>query len=207
MVKIRESSSPAEAFADVGPLHGTLTETAYLLPDDLPFDEWASEAPVLVTMAQSSMWWLGDYLRFGEHRYGEKYVQAVEATGYAVSTLKNAQWVAERIPPGERRTDVPFSHHRAVASLDAKPRREILAAAAESQMTEYEVREKVREVKAADAVPPPADAPAPPRSLSEAHRDALAALDRVLAAGDLGQAHAAARDARVFMVEAQALAP
>ena len=167
------------ALRSVGPLHGTVSDTGYALPEGLSYEEWASEGPTLIAMARASMWWLGDWLVWGEFHFGEKYAQAVDATGLAVQTLKNAQWVADRIPPRERRADVPFSHHRAVASLEKSPRGDLLRAAAAEHLSEYEVRVRVRESKAlaAGAVP---DVPVRARSLAEILADARARLDAAL---------------------------
>jgi len=48
------------------------------------------------------MWWVGDWLNYGEARYGEMYSQAIEITGYASQTLADAKWVASRIEPSRR---------------------------------------------------------------------------------------------------------
>lgn len=134
-----------------GPLHGEVTETSYLLPDGLAFDDWAAEGPVLVAMAQSALWWLGDWIAYGEHAYGEKYAQAVEATGLANQTLRNAVWVASKIPPQDRRAKVPWSHHRAAASLKPNDRRALLKRAEAEHLSEYDVRMAVRELRGGDA--------------------------------------------------------
>ncbi len=195
-----------------GPLKGTVSPTGYSLPAGLTYDEWAAEGPILIAMAQSAMWWVGDWLRYGEHRFGEKYVDAVEATGYAVQTLKNAQWVAERFPPGERNPEVPFSVHRAAASLDPEPRRTLLKAAAEEHLSEYEVREKVREIKGTANPPAPEPEPEPepervePRTLDEAMADALTALDRAAVAESWTAMREAVLVARARVIEAQDLA-
>jgi hypothetical protein len=153
--------------------------TGYVLPEGLSFDDWAAEGPTLVTMARASMWWLGDWLAWGEHQFGEKYAQAVETTGLAVQTLKNAQWVCDRIPPRDRVAAVPFSHHRAVASLESPRRRALLKAAADEGLTEFEVRKRVREEKAAEAAgaDPDREAEQRPRSLTGVLAEALELLD------------------------------
>lgn len=166
----------------VGPLHGRLSLTGYELPPDLTYEEWASEAAVLITMARASMFWIGDWLKYGEFRYGEKYVQAVEATGLAVSTLKNAQWVCDRIPPTERRPELTFSHHRAVAALDVQPRRELLARAADEGMTEGELLGRVRQMKTDTAERLP-DAPPLPPTLAEIVEEVIVWLDDAIATG------------------------
>lgn len=159
---------------------GEMTETGYRLPPDLTFEEWASEAPTLIRVAQSAMWWLGDYLAYGEARWPDKWAQVIEATGYSEQTLKNALWVSTRIPPSERRLDVPFSQHRAVASLDPQPRRKLLDEAATRNLSEYEVRTRVREIKAEVAAGGTAPPPAPERTLDDLLRDALGRLDRAI---------------------------
>lgn len=40
-------------------------------------------------------WWLGDWVRYGEGRWGEKYAQALEVseiTGQPLGTVRAAQW-------------------------------------------------------------------------------------------------------------------
>lgn len=197
-----KGSTPSEAFDDVGALHGQLSDVGYELPEGLSYEEWSSEAPTLIRVAQSSMWWLGDWLRYGEHNYGEKYAQAIDATGLSLTTLKNAQWVADRIPPRERRVDVPFSHHRAVAALDPKPRRALLRRVAEDHLSEHDTRNAVREIKAEMAAGGAAPEPAKPRTLDDALRDAEDRLDRALSDHDWRLAG----EARQFVAEAKRLA-
>lgn len=195
-------NTPSEAFDDVGALHGQLSDVGYELPEGLSYEEWASEAPTLIRVAQSSMWWLGDWLRYGEHTYGEKYAQAINATGLSLTTLKNAQWVADRIPPKDRRVDVPFSHHKAVAALDPKPRRDLLRKVAADHLSEHETRNRVREIKANEAAGGEPAPPAKPRTLDDALRDAQDRLDHALSDHDWRLA----AEARQYVAEARRLA-
>lgn len=152
-----------------------MTDTALVIPEDLSYDAWAEMGQPLIRIAQASMWWIGDWLLFGERKYGEKYSQAIEATGYALSTLKNAQWVADRFPPDQRREDVTFSQHKTIAGLDPKPRAELLARAAEEHMTEGELAGRVKAIKAAEKSPLETKTgvveviqPEPPKTVGEA---------------------------------------
>lgn len=104
----------------------------------LAFEVWEEVGARLVRMAEGVMWWLGDWWRYGEHRYGDRAFQAVPG-GYSVQTLRNAARVAEKFPaPTEnaprgaltRRSDVSWSHHREVASLPDKDAAALLEAAA-----------------------------------------------------------------------------
>ena len=168
-----------------------MTDTALVIPDGLSYDEWAEMGQPLVRIAQASMWWVGDWLKYGEHHYGEKYAQAIEATGYAASTLKNAQWVADRFPPEERREDVTYSQHRTIAGLDPKPRLELLRRAAEESMTEGELAGRVKAIKAAEKSPSETRSaavevipPSAPKTVSEAVDRAIAVLDQAYARED-----------------------
>lgn len=163
-----------------------MTDTALVIPDGLSYDEWAEMGQPLMRIAQASMWWVGDWLLYGEHHYGEKYAQAIEATGYAVSTLKNAQWVADRFPPSERREDVTFSQHKTIAGLDPPQRVELLRRAAEESMTEGELAGRVKAIKAAEKSPTETSKsgevevipPSMPKTVGEAVDRAIAVIDQ-----------------------------
>ena len=65
------------------------------LPENLPYQDWVDYGKVLVRVEHAIMWWLGDWWRFGIRRYGRSEAEAAP-TGYALTTLKNAAWVATR---------------------------------------------------------------------------------------------------------------
>lgn len=164
-------------------LRGELGDTGYSLPAGLTFDEWVAEGPTLATMARSAMWWLADWLIYGERTFGSDRVYAVleEATGLSYTTLRNYHWVAERIPPAERRPELEFSHHRAVAALEPTQRNELLDKAAERGMTEGELRGRVKQIRGGDD-PPPEVEPEPDETLTEAAGHVVKALVQAEAA-------------------------
>jgi hypothetical protein len=107
----------------------------------------------------SSGWWIGDWLRFGSLRYGEKYALASRVTGYDRQTLMNFAYVASRIQPHERRVDVPWSHHAELANLDAGARAGWLERIVSDRLS---VRDLRRELRAgARRTPSPADSGEP----------------------------------------------
>lgn len=67
--------------------------------------------------SKAIMWWLGDWCRYGERRWGEMYSQALEATDYAYQTCRDAAWLATAVPLSRRRDNLPFTHHKEVAGL------------------------------------------------------------------------------------------
>src|SRR5690606_31759724 len=70
---------------------------------DASFEEWGAALSDLTRVQGNIQWWIGDMLAYGEARYGEKYVQAVEATGYAAQSLMNMVSVAARVPAEVRK--------------------------------------------------------------------------------------------------------
>jgi N6-adenosine-specific RNA methylase IME4 len=111
------------------------------IPEGTSFDDWSALGRTLQQMEKSVMWWIGDWLRFGERKYGETYAQAIETTGYAEGTLKNAKYVAERFSdPSRRRDNLTFGHHQAVAALDAANADATLDDAAQSSLSVANVK-------------------------------------------------------------------
>lgn len=100
------------------------------LTEEMTFDTWEALGAWLQTVDGCIHWWIGDWLNWGEARYGERYAQALSATGWSLSTLEVYAWVCKRVPVGNRRTDLSFSHHKAVAHLPPSSQQELLARAA-----------------------------------------------------------------------------
>src|SRR5262245_38055550 len=65
---------------------GRVSAVGLMLPKDLSYSDWKNVARTLQTIERSVMWWIGDWIRFGEQRWGEKYREAMEVTGYGYST-------------------------------------------------------------------------------------------------------------------------
>lgn len=123
---------------------GNFTETGWTPPDGVTYERWAEIGNTLVRMAESAMWWLGDWWRWGEHTYGERAAQAAP-TGRMVKTLQNAAWVADRVPAPRRRESLSFDHHSSVAGLPPAEQDELLDQAEANHLTTREVRTEVRQ--------------------------------------------------------------
>lgn len=91
--------------------------TGLLLPRGLRIETWMRLGTLLGRFGRGLAWAIGDWLTYGEENYGEKYAQAMEATGYPVETLANWASVARRVAPSRRRESLSWSHHAEVASL------------------------------------------------------------------------------------------
>ncbi len=78
---------------------------------------WVACGKRLVAVRSASSWWIGDWMRYGNAQYGEKYGAASLATGYDRQTLMNLAYVASRFPVERRRPGISWSHHAELAAL------------------------------------------------------------------------------------------
>lgn len=96
----------------------TLSKVAWNPEGELSLAGWLAQGQKLGHMGRSAGWWIGDWLRYGNAAYGERYVRAARATGYDVQTLMNMVYVASRFPASRRRENLSWSHHEALAALE-----------------------------------------------------------------------------------------
>ncbi len=94
-----------------------VTNVSWSAPEALSFEQWVRDGRRLGMIGRGVGWWIGDWLRFGNARYGEKYARAAKITGYDVQTLMNMVYVASNIEPARRRETLSWSHHAELASL------------------------------------------------------------------------------------------
>jgi hypothetical protein len=95
------------------------TSVAWLAHARLTLDEWQGYGSRLGTVSKSTNWWLGDWVRFGQRHYDQRYREAAEVTGYDEQTLMNFAYVAGRYDVSRRREGLSWSHHAELAALDA----------------------------------------------------------------------------------------
>lgn len=122
--------------------------TGLVIPLGMKFERWEQLGADLRVAAKGVQFWIGDWIRYGEHTYGEKYAQAIEATGLEGKTLRNYVYVAEHIEMSRRRDNVDFTTHAEVASLPPAEQEKILSRAAlDSSVTAKDVRKEARRAK------------------------------------------------------------
>src|SRR6185369_298574 len=81
----------------------TFATTGLIIPPGMKFERWQQLGNDLRAAAKGIQFWIGDWIRYGEHEYGEKYAQAIEATGIEGKTLRNYVYVAENVHLSRRR--------------------------------------------------------------------------------------------------------
>jgi hypothetical protein len=118
--------------------------TSLDLPPRIPLDEWSRIGRHIFAIADSSAWWLGDWLIYGQSQYPDRYKRAIEETGLDYQTLRNYAWVARRYPESRRRGGVSFQHHAEVASLPAAQQDEWLDRAEKQGWSRNELRRRIK---------------------------------------------------------------
>lgn len=117
------------------------------LPEKLSFEQWLAIGEQLQIAHRSILWWIGDFLAYGEKRFGEEYAQAVENLGHSTETIRVAKWVSERVDPKRRRAGLSWSHHREVASLDPDEQARLLDAAEVESWSSRQLHDEVQSSK------------------------------------------------------------
>jgi len=107
----------------------------------IEFAEWLKFGEMLEKVEQSIQWLIGDWLNWGEHKYGETYAQAVNQS--QADTWANYKWVSNRIPFSSRNENLSWSHHRAVAHLPAEEQQRLLYVAEEQGYSYRQLRQLV----------------------------------------------------------------
>jgi hypothetical protein len=94
-----------------------LTPTSWFAGRELAVAEWVEQGRCLGAIGRGSNWWIGDWIRYGSARYGDKYAAASRVTGYDEQSLMNMSYVAGRFDASRRRASLSFSHHAELAGL------------------------------------------------------------------------------------------
>lgn len=129
---------------DGSPARPAITTVSWRPDPDLSFADWIGQGRKLGLMGRNVGWWIGDWLRFGNAVYGERYVRASRVTGYDVQTLMNMVYVASHIEPSRRREGLSWSHHAEVACLSPAEQDRWLDHAEEERLSVRCLRQELR---------------------------------------------------------------
>lgn len=91
---------------------------AWTPSQELDANEWAAAGRRIGVIGRSVQWLLGDWIAYGNERFGERYARASRITGYDPQTLMNMVYVASRFATSRRRENLSWSHHEALAALE-----------------------------------------------------------------------------------------
>jgi hypothetical protein len=148
----------AAAMAVAAP-RASITDVSWRAPDEMSFSEWLEYGQRLGVMGRSAGWWIGDWLCYGNHVFGERYVRASRITGYDAQTLMNMAYVASRFDASRRRGKLSWSHHAEIAAMEPEEQDHWLALAEKDRLSVRCMRESIRRErlrnKAAEQPPAP----------------------------------------------------
>ena len=105
---------------------------------------WEQVGSRLFSFADSSTWWIADWLVYGETTFRDRYEEAIKRTSLSYQTLRNYTWVARRFPLARRRQALSFSHHLEVVALEQPEQDYWLRKAEELTWSRNRLRAEVR---------------------------------------------------------------
>jgi hypothetical protein len=134
----------------------------------MAIEDWKALGVKIVIYSEATAWWLGDWLAFGQMKYGRRYKEGIDLTGLEYQTLRNYAVVARRFELSRRRDNLSFQHHAEVCALADDDQDFWLDLAAERHWSKTEFRRRVR---AASTEPPPTGAGTTVHLVLEPQRD------------------------------------
>lgn len=121
-----------------------LTRVGWTPRAEIGLDEWSAVGRRFGEIGRCSQWWLGDWIHYGNARFGERYSRAVKLTGYDAQSLMNMVYVASRFEIYRRRENLSWSHHATVAALDAGEQEHWLSRAVADRLSVADLRVELR---------------------------------------------------------------
>ena len=124
--------------------NGAIVGPGWRPTEGLDLPAWIDQGRRLGRHARWSKWWVGDWLIFGNSRWGEKYTRASNILGYDVKTLANMVYVARRFKISRRREVLSWSHHEAVAGLSVEEQEAWLDHASIERLSVRDLRHEIK---------------------------------------------------------------
>jgi hypothetical protein len=134
---------------------GIVSATAWEPRSELALADWAEQGRRFGTIGRAAGWWIGDWLQYGNSKFGERYSRASRITGYDVQTLMNMVYVASRLDISQRRENLSWSHHAEVAALPPEERDRWLRVAEAERLSVRCLRDEIRRERRLNEPPKP----------------------------------------------------
>lgn len=141
---LRRGGPERPQLSESGPSRSPLSKVAWVPQRDLGHSEWLATGRRLGAIGRCSQWWIGDWIRYGASRWGEKYAEAARVTGYDVASLRNMAWVASQFELSLRSDKLTWSHHVLLAPLEPDEQRHWLERASEQRLSVADLRLELR---------------------------------------------------------------
>lgn len=135
----------AALIADIRALGGDPLPNGLVLPNDITPEQFEAMAFKIGMWHEAIKWWIGDLEFQGEAVFGEAVYQYLETLNISNESKRQYLRVAGDVPLQRRRTELSWSHHRAVAPLAPDDQIEWLQRAVESRWTKQELEAQIKE--------------------------------------------------------------
>ncbi|HEX4304590.1 MAG TPA: hypothetical protein VHZ54_01005 [Solirubrobacterales bacterium] len=119
-------------------------KTAWIPEEKMDHADWIVAGRRLGAIGRCSQWWVGDWIRYGNAKWGEKYVEAARVTGYDVASLRNMAWVAAQFDLSLRSDKLTWSHHVLLAPFEPEEKRYWLERASAERFSVADLRIELR---------------------------------------------------------------
>ena len=119
------------------------TPTGLTIKENTTIDDWIKCGKFLRRAEGAVQFWLGDWINFGEKKYGEMYSQALEESDYGYGTLRNFAWIANKVELSSRNDNLSFKHHQLIAGFDQKDQSRWLKRASDEEWSVADMRKEI----------------------------------------------------------------
>jgi len=137
----------------LGRPQAAISKVAWLPRGELGQAAWLATGRRLGAIGRCSQWWIGDWIRYGTSRWGERYAEAARVTGYDVASLRNMAWVASQFDLSLRSDKLTWSHHVLLAPLEPDEQVRWLDHALEERLSVADLRVELRAAQGAVSKP------------------------------------------------------
>lgn len=123
---------------------GLTDEVSWTPSADMNLETYLSIGKTFQQIQKSIAFWMGDWLCYGENRFGEAYSQALDDSGKANETLIKWRSVAARVPKEIRRKELSWTHTFYTAYCTERLRGPLLNLAVNMNLSSRELKEITR---------------------------------------------------------------
>jgi len=106
-------------------------------------NSWLKIGELLRGVTKSIQFWIGDWVLFGESRFGEMYSQGLGDKEFTKQYISDVKYVSKHVSPENRVESLSFEHHRAIAPLPPEKQREWLSRAFKGGLSARALREEI----------------------------------------------------------------
>ena len=123
---------------------GQTDEISWTGSEDMTFDQYQKIGRTFQQIQRSLAFWMGDWMNYGEQKFGDIAMQAVEDTGKSVETLIKWKAVAFRVRREIRVKELGWTHHFYVCYTPEDQRGPLLQMALNVGLTSRELKDVVK---------------------------------------------------------------